>query len=237
MSNEALTLVSKAAIRPSGRKFVAMALADYADESWQCFPSIKTLAEYTAQGQKTVRDHLDALEAEKIIARHRPARPDGKLAGYRYEIQWRNLPVAKSASGEKPPKPVAKSATQEPPDLTPSTNNGKARAKPIPLPEDWAPRQAERELAEKLGFTPEEFDHAEGEFRDFWGDRSRLKGGRKSNWDRTFGNRLYELAQRWGTVRRKASGAKPGGQRRGGSSLADAAARLLSEAEQGIPEG
>lgn len=114
MSNEALSAVSKANIRPSGRKFVAMALADYADENWSCFPSVQMLAIYTSQGEKTVRDHLDALENDGVITRERARREDGTLGRYRFFIHRRNLPVANFARGEKRQKPPANFATHNP---------------------------------------------------------------------------------------------------------------------------
>lgn len=114
MSNEALTAVARSDIRPSGRKFVAMALADYADEAWSCFPSVEQLALYTSQGEKTVRDHLDALEEGGVITRERQRRDDGTLGRYRFKLHRRNLPVANSANGEKHPEPAAKSATHNP---------------------------------------------------------------------------------------------------------------------------
>lgn len=114
MSNEALTAVSKSEIKPSGRKFVLMALADYADEAWSCFPSVEQLAAYTSQGEKTVRDHLDALDEAGIISRDRHRREDGTLGRYRFVIHRRNLPVAKIARGEKPSKPPADFATHNP---------------------------------------------------------------------------------------------------------------------------
>lgn len=120
MSNEALTAVAKSDIRPSGRKFVAMALADYADEAWSCFPSVEQLAQYTSQGEKTVRDHLDALEEAGVISRDRQRRDDGTLGRYRFKLHRRNLPVAKIARGEKLPEPAAKSATHNP-QLEPSS--------------------------------------------------------------------------------------------------------------------
>lgn len=129
MSNEALTAVAKADIRPSGRKFVAMALADYADEAWSCFPSVEQLATYTSQGEKTVRDHLDALEESGVVSRERQRREDGTLGRYRFQIHRRNLPVADQrqnspvadfARGEKHPEPPADFATHNP-QLEPSS--------------------------------------------------------------------------------------------------------------------
>jgi DNA-binding transcriptional regulator YhcF (GntR family) len=60
------------------------------------------------------------------------------------------------------------------------------------IPEDWEPRQQERELARSLGIDCE---HAANEFRAYWlGD-----GRTKKNWDMTFQNRLYTLSngRRW----------------------------------------
>lgn len=107
MSIEAMRAVSKCALTPSGRKFVALALADYADEAWECFPQVKAIAAYTAQSERTVREHLDALEAAGVIVRKRVRREDGTLSGYRFAIQQDMLP-ANLASGEN--APVAKSA-------------------------------------------------------------------------------------------------------------------------------
>ena len=135
MSNEALTAVAKADIRPSGRKFVAMALADYADEGWSCFPSVEQLAVYTSQGEKTVRDHLDALEDAGVITRERQRRDDGTLGRYRFRLHRRNLPVANFARGEKQPSPPAKSATHNP-QLEPSSIS--VVREPEPFDEFWA---------------------------------------------------------------------------------------------------
>ncbi|MBN9335290.1 helix-turn-helix domain-containing protein [Devosia sp.] len=114
MSNEALSAISKSDIRPSGRKYVMTALADYADEAWSCFPSIKLIARYTAQSERTVQNHLDALEAAGVISRFRPRKDDGTLAGYRYTIHRQNLPVAESTTGKKQQKPPAESAGHNP---------------------------------------------------------------------------------------------------------------------------
>lgn len=110
MSIEAMRAISKSALAPSGRKFVALALADYADEAWECFPQVKAIAAYTAQSERTVREHLDALEQAGIIVRKRVRRADGTLSGYRFAIQQDRIP-ANSASGEK--APVANSASGE----------------------------------------------------------------------------------------------------------------------------
>jgi len=138
MSNEALSAVAQSDIRPSGRKFVAMALADYADEEWSCFPSVEQLARYTCQGEKTVRDHLAALEADGIVTRLRHRRDDGTLGRYRFKLHRRNLPlaprettgenhpVANFARGEKQPSPPANFAAHNPQE-EPSSISSSAR--------------------------------------------------------------------------------------------------------------
>lgn len=147
MSNEALTAVAKSDIRPSGRKFVLMALADYADEEWSCFPSVDQLATYTAQGNKTVRDHLDALEELGILTRERQRRKDGTLGRYRFIIQWRNLPEAKSARGEKQPTPAADFAAHNPQLEPSSTSSLRSEGKRTPRDELETVLDAERAKA------------------------------------------------------------------------------------------
>lgn len=228
MSLEAMHLVRHADIRPSGRKFVMMALADYADEAGECFPHVSTLASYTGQGEKTVRDHLAALEAEGWIMRRRPRREDGTLAGYRYVIQRRNPPVANLASGEKPPKPPAKSAAQEPPVLT-TSNNNTAREPVEPIAEDWGPDEQSVSLARELNLSDQEIADAIDEFIEYWQAESRTKRGRKTRrgWQLTFRTRCRDLAKRWN--RRSPAGGQNRGQRSGGGSLADAAARIAGQ--------
>jgi DNA-binding transcriptional ArsR family regulator len=221
-------IVRHAEIRPSGRKFVMMALADYADEAGECFPHVSTLASYTGQSEKTVRDHLNALEAAGWIKRKRSRREDGTLAGYRFAIQRQNSPVADFASGEKRTKPPAKITGQEPPDLTTSSNNNGASAKTA-LPDDWGPDEESVRLARELELTDQEISDAIDEFTEFWQGEGRTKRGKKSarGWQLTFRTRLRDLAKRW---RRGAfAGSQDRGQRSGGGSLADAAVRIVSE--------
>jgi len=112
MSNDALCFFRKQDIRPCGRKFILMALADYADEADRCFPSVEHLAGYTSQGESTVREHLRALEQEGWITRERCRNQDGTLGGYRYKLHRRNPSLVKSTTGEKPAQPALKSGGQ-----------------------------------------------------------------------------------------------------------------------------
>ncbi|MER5223846.1 helix-turn-helix domain-containing protein [Streptomyces flaveus] len=72
-------------ISKPGAKLVLLALCDFADESWSCFPGQATLAAKTSQGERTVRRHLEWLEEQGFIASH--ARfSDGRRTSNRYTI-------------------------------------------------------------------------------------------------------------------------------------------------------
>ncbi|WP_143076772.1 helix-turn-helix domain-containing protein [Streptomyces sp. MUSC 14] len=67
MSIGALSWGFKQEIRVPGAKLVLLALCDFADESWSCFPGQETLAAKTSQSERTVRRHLDWLEGQGFI--------------------------------------------------------------------------------------------------------------------------------------------------------------------------
>jgi len=74
----ATTWAYEQTVKPVGRKFVLVCLANYADEKGYCFPSQQTLASMTDQGVSTVREHLKALESDGLIVReHRYSQKDG----------------------------------------------------------------------------------------------------------------------------------------------------------------
>jgi biotin operon repressor len=54
---------------PSPRKFVLVALADFADENGSCFPGQQRLAKMTGLGERAVRNSLKTLEDEGLITR------------------------------------------------------------------------------------------------------------------------------------------------------------------------
>lgn len=61
MSIDALSWAFKQDVRPATRKFVLVALCDYAGEEWSAFPSIKKLCEKTCLDRKTVVQALSKL--------------------------------------------------------------------------------------------------------------------------------------------------------------------------------
>lgn len=233
MSLEAINNVRQMDIRPCGRKFVAMALADYADENGSCYPSVETLARYTSQGEKTVRDHLKALEEMGFLTRERSRNSHGQMGQYRYTIHHRrNLPVAKSASGEKRHSPPAKSAGHIHQTLSTNVerNSKSAREEKTPLPDDWEPRSEEIALCRELKFTDQEIADVVDDFRTYWPSRARTAKGRKTlpMWHRTFRNSIRGRAAAWRTEQRSDNGGRV-------ESMAATGIRMLREMAGGEP--
>lgn len=69
MSNEAINWAYAQTVETSGAKFVLVALADFADQEWSCFPSQERLAAMTGQSVRTVRRQLVALEEAGLLTR------------------------------------------------------------------------------------------------------------------------------------------------------------------------
>lgn len=110
--------------------------------------------------------------------------------------QDRSLSVAdKSAPGDDAMSHLKEKCDALNPPLELQPPEPKRRGRPksanAPIPEDWQPRQQERDVAQSLGL---DCDHEANEFRAFWlGD-----GRTKKDWNMTFLNRLYAVAKRGG---------------------------------------
>lgn len=114
MSVQAITWAYNLRGLSSGQKFVLVTLCNRADEDWSCYPSVSFIAEETGMSDRSVRQHLDALEAAGAILRDRTRNNDGTLGRYRYFVQRQFSPLAEFAGGEKPAKqPAANPATGE----------------------------------------------------------------------------------------------------------------------------
>jgi DNA-binding transcriptional ArsR family regulator len=229
MSIEVMTLVGKSTLQSSGRKFVLMALANFADEEGSCFPTVAQLSAWTGQADKTVRDHLDGLERDGIITRERTRREDGTLGRYRFFIHRRNLPLddhrrispeADFARGEKGRNPPADFAAQEPstkPSSTSSLRSDSERKRASRLSEDWRLPDDWRTEAIGLGIEPRSVDLEAEKMRD-WSRAS--KNGAKLDWRATWRNWCREAVSR---PKPRGSPLPPK------QTMADVAARLAQE--------
>jgi hypothetical protein len=120
MSIWATTWAFEQTVKPVGRKFVLVCLANFADERGFCFPSQETLATMTDQGVSTVREHLKTLESDGYIDRqHRYAKHRGRTSdGFWLKAPEERLrPPSKPkqdlppAFGAKSKRPTAKKET------------------------------------------------------------------------------------------------------------------------------
>lgn len=70
----------------AGRKFVLVALADRANADGYSFPGQKGLASMTGQSERTIREHLEWLEAEGYVRREERRRKDGTRTSDAYYL-------------------------------------------------------------------------------------------------------------------------------------------------------
>jgi hypothetical protein len=101
MALQAITWALAQKIRPSGRKFVLVALANYASEEGYCYPGQARLAHDTGQTTRSVREHLLALEADGYVARDERFGPTGQQLTDGYHLPITPAKVARPTPPSK----------------------------------------------------------------------------------------------------------------------------------------
>lgn len=173
MSVEAITWASKQRTGSPGAKLVLIALANYANDRQECWPSQATLAQWTEQSDRTIRTHLAALEAMGLI--HRQAR---EMAGaFSSDLitlqiaQQQIFPAERISAGEKrrfPAENISGKPSKEPSDK--KTNKG------TQLPEGFQPEDTHRQMAAESQI---DLDHEIAAFTDY----HRSRGSVFKDWD------------------------------------------------------
>lgn len=102
MSIEALNWAFNLELPGPGQKLVLLALANYADEEGNAFPSQKALSAKTCLGERAIRDNLTRLEELGVIRRTPRARSDGTYTTdlFRLNIGWK--PNQEKTTGSAP---------------------------------------------------------------------------------------------------------------------------------------
>jgi hypothetical protein len=77
----------------SSEKLLLLALANYADDKMECWPSQKRLAGDTCLSERTVRSLLKALEERRIVSRKEFRRPDGSRSADRITLHFSGMVV------------------------------------------------------------------------------------------------------------------------------------------------
>lgn len=111
MSIEALAAARKVTGVTATEKSVLMALADYANDEWEAYPSQTTLAEWTCLTRKTIGITLQRLEARGLLTSRHQYRDDG---GYRVKL-YRLNPTVLAATRAVPKTEPKPGALEEPP--------------------------------------------------------------------------------------------------------------------------
>ena len=98
---------------PMAQKFVLIALADMADESFSCFPGQRKLSSMTGAGERTVRRALKELEETGLLVREERRAKDGYRTSDRYILRVGEKPTGQfdrqSSQGEshRPLSPIS----------------------------------------------------------------------------------------------------------------------------------
>lgn len=220
MSVEAIAWAAKQKAGSPGAKLVLIALANYANEDGECWPSQATLAQWTEQGERTIRRHLIDLEQLGLITR-KARTSSGNFTSDLILLNVSRRPILPAAiltDGQKRQLPAANLATY--PSIEPKerdvsrTADAKQKAKPQKtslreqssrLNPDWSPGE---ELKAWVRKRRQDLDLQEtvDSFRDYWVAKPGA-AGQKLDWDATFRN--------WVRTQREATG-KPGGSRKDG---------------------
>lgn len=203
-------------------KLVLVALAEHANESGLCWPSVARLVETTGLSERAVRTNIATLAAADLV---KVNRGQGRCKTTRYELcikQWQpngadaapngggnGAPRAPKGFGERvhvvpekvhvvPEKVhVGPEKVQEVhPEPSRTLKNRQelsdSTARGARLPDEWWPSSVDQDFARDLGLDPTAIVD---EFRDYWRAVPGARG-RKLDWSATFRNRCRDVAAR-----------------------------------------
>lgn len=181
MCVKAISWASEQKVGNQGTKLTLIALANYANDEHKCWPSQKTLSEWTESSPRAIRDHLVRLESLGLITRVKRS-VNGSFTSDMitlniHQTQRQILPTADFADGRKQHLPAADSATY--PSKEPSLKNIEKRARENTFPENFSSNQTHQRLGQELGIDVAKQIHA---FKDF----HQSKGTVFKDWDAAF---------------------------------------------------
>lgn len=188
-------------------KLLLIALANYADEEFRCFPSQRRLAEETCLSERTIRTALATLEASGMISRAERWRADRSRASDLVTLKFAFTQFAGGGAtvsgGVGQPLPGGGATASGLTTFEPSINHHlepveaqapapKVDPKGSRLPDNWFPSISDVEWAD--GFTPQTLATEADKFRDYWRAVPGAKG-RKLDWDATWRNWIRRSAE------------------------------------------
>ena len=193
----------------SSEKLVLLALANFANDKMECWPSQERLAADTELGERTVWTALRNLEAAGLLSREKRNRADGTRTTDRFTLHFAltvtSEPVAnlakasrkscesQSQSLHEPVAAVATLTTFEPSLEEPSEVEPRETARASRLPDEWVPEPDD--LLKALDLIGAERTTAElDKFRDYWRAVPGARG-RKLDWNATYRNWMRRAAE------------------------------------------
>jgi hypothetical protein len=220
VSFDALSWAAKCKPGNLAAKMVLMALANYANEDGEAYPSISAIAEFGSMNRKTIISALDQLAADGFIS------DTGNRAGVTRQVKVYRLILEKVPKTEQSQKrkrskngtvplfpakstvfttkesqkrdtePVREPVRNQEVAIATSARAKPARRKPsakFAMPPDWEPMPFPAHIAELVAqWPPGRLRREIDDFRAFWIEDGRKRPG----WDRTFHSRINDSHER-----------------------------------------
>lgn len=186
-------------------KIVMLSLADHADDEGRCYPSINRLVARTGLKIRTVQTAIKRLEQGGYLIIELNA---GKRGTNLYTViptPAVDAPPQEMHPAADAPTPrtrctptPARDAPEPSVTINEPSEEDKARAQKVRLPEGWVPDDDCVAYAISKKLTPDEIQEIADDFHAYWTDRTDA-GGRKSQrgWRQAWRNRVRDQAPRF----------------------------------------
>jgi hypothetical protein len=188
MSVKAMTWAFEQPIS-GNEKVVLLALADFANDGGECWPSVRRIAEKAYISELTVRRIIALLIDSEFLKLTRRQSNDGRSMSNLYQLQMEEGEGVQSVPLPYHSCDRGRGSTVIPtnePSYEPSVNNnikGKVK-KACRLPEDFMPDASCLRLAEELGMSAQ-MENIKAAFFDYWRSAPGQRGV-KLDWQATF---------------------------------------------------
>jgi len=211
-------------------RFVLLALADYANDDGECWPSISGVCKKTCMSERGVQTIIRRLENEGWL--------EISIGGGRKNCNLYTVKTLQEMhpAGNAPPHMDAEtphmdainpagnapepSYNHKEPSYEDNARDSVKEKKPkkVRIPDDWVPSDEDTEYALSLNLTRDEIEEIANDFHAYWSDRTDA-GGKKSErgWKQTWRNRVRDQAPRYIRNRRMAQQQEAYGYGQGGS--------------------
>ena len=163
MSIEALAWAFNLELPSAGAKLTLLALANFADENGEAYPSQTAISVKTCLSERAIRGHLSALEELGIITRVARKRANGSYTTDRFRIfiggeftngkfcQRQNLPEdTKAPKPQRQNLPVVEKPAKTQRQNLPAAESANGKKRPQPAAESAAPESSLNTTIKKL---------------------------------------------------------------------------------------